>query len=290
MRLRFIVLLLIPFSAGQLFAQSGKEWKNCLFKSDTLNTAVSYNIYLPPHYDSTKSYPVIYNLHWFGGNNNTSSELIHLIDSLISAKEFPACIVVAPDAKRSWYIDDYAGKYKYSSMFIYELLPYLEKRYSISKDRTKRAIMGASMGGFGALRFSMLYPDLFGICVSFMAGISTKQQICEDPQDAYNYFHHQLYGQNMKPSERANPFFIKNNPLYIVQDMEPARLRTLKWYIQCCDQDYHSLPNAALHIAMREKKIPHEFRINKGDHNGDCVNNSMKEALNFIMLTFEGSK
>jgi len=281
--MKTIVLILLTFlNINMVFGQKGEIVKNQIYSSSVLMQDIYYNIYLPPNYNLSKDYPVIYFLHGFGGNQNESLSFMNTIDSLICKEDFPETIIIAPDGKKSWYLDDFAGKFNYSSMFIKEFIPFVNKKYLISNDINKSIITGISMGGFGALRFSMLYPKEFGVCVSFMAGISTKEQICNDSEEDYLTYHQELYGKNLKPSARANSFFIKNNPLYIPNQINSEILKKKKWYIQTCDNDYHSLPNAELHILFHKLNISHEFRIKDGGHDGDCVNNSMNEAIGFI--------
>jgi enterochelin esterase-like enzyme len=264
------------------YGQKGNILKDQILKSDTLKEEVLYNVYLPPNYKKTNTYPVIYYLHWFDANNNSSNFFLQHMDSLIDAKKFPEVIIITPNAKKTWYINDMAGKHSYSSMFIYEFLPYIKKHYSISREPAKTAVMGASMGGFGALRFAMLYPNEFGICISFMAGISTKEQIVQDSEADYQTYHQNLYGENLNGIARVNKHFLNNNPLYIAQNANPNDLKRTKWYFQACDNDYHSLPNAELHCVFHKMNIEHEFRITDGGHDGDCVSNSMGDALSFM--------
>lgn len=282
MKTKLMLTFFILLWLNQVWGQGGQMIKNKVFKSSILDKNVLYNIYLPPDYGTTKYFPVIYYLHGFGGDNNSSNSFMQMIDSLIINNNFPKTIIIAPDGKKSWYIDDYAGNFKYSTMFIQGFIPFAKKMYSINNNVSKSTIMGVSMGGFGALRFTMLYPNEFGTCVSFMAGISTKKQICQDSEEDYQTFHQDLYGKDLKPSERASEFFVKNNPLYIAQKVDVKNLKSKKWYIQACDNDYHSLSNAELHIIFHQLNIKHEFRILDGGHDGDCVNRSMEEALEFI--------
>lgn len=256
--------------------------ENFLFKSEILRESVRYNVYLPANYSETKTYPVIYYLHWFDGDNNTSRDFINRIDQLISEEKFPEVVIVAPDAKRTWYIDDWAGKYKYSTMFIKEFVPFVKKQYSIAKTPADTVITGTSMGGFGALRFSMLYPDEFGVCVSFMAGISTKEQIVRDNDDDYVKYHQNLYGENLKGAKRVNKHFVAVNPLYIAENAKPDDLKRVKWYLQSCDDDYHLLGNSELSFVFHKKQIKYEFRVTDGSHDGECVKNSLDDALSFI--------
>ena len=278
----FIVSIL--FISTTFFGQNGRIFENQIIQSKVLNRGVKYNIYLPPNYDPTKTYPTVYFLHGFGGNNNSlhTKGVFKQIDSLIVKGRFPETIVISPNGRKSWYIDDYAGKEKYATMFISEFIPELKKRYALTKSSQKTVVMGLSMGGFGALRFTMLNPEDFGICVSFMGAISTKKQFVEDLEKWYQHFHAHLYGENLKPTERTNEVYVNNNPLYIAEKVDVKILKSKKWYIQTCDDDYHSLPNAKLHALFHQKNIKHEFRVTNGKHNKTCVDNSIPDALKFI--------
>ncbi|WP_203258953.1 alpha/beta hydrolase [Hyunsoonleella ulvae] len=284
MNIKYILIVLILFSNTSIFGQQGKIFENQIIQSKVLNRGVKYNIYLPPNYDTIKTYPTIYYLHGFGGNNNSlhTKRFIKQIDSLIVKDSFPETIIIAPNGGKSWYIDDYAGKEKYATMFISEFIPEMKKKYVLTESSQKTVVMGLSMGGFGALRFTMLNPEEFGICVSFMGAISTKKQMVEDLEKYYQHFHAHLYGENLSPKERTNEVYINNNALYIAEKVNTKILKSKKWFIQTCDDDFHSLPNAKLHILFHQNKIEHEFRVTNGKHNKICVEDSMLDALEFI--------
>jgi len=269
-----------PFIASAL---EGTLQKNIIFKSEILDQTVLYNVYLPSGYDESSGiFPVIFYLHWFGGDNNSANDLITNLDARMARKQFPDAVIIAPNAGICWYLDDYAGTYKYSSMFIREFIPHVNNKYKLTRNPQHRAIMGSSMGGFGALRFTMLNPNQFGICISFMGGMSTKEQIVNDNDEDYVTYHQNLYGDNLKDEDRANDFFINNNPLYIAQQINPVVLKKIKWYIQSCDEDYHSLPNAELHATFHKRGVKHEYRVNDGGHDGSCVESSIEDALDFL--------
>jgi len=283
-----LLIVVIFFISISIFGQNGEVYENQTIKSEVLKRYVKYNIYLPPNYDTIKAYPTIYFLHGFGGNNNSPriKGIIKQIDSLIIKGSFPETIIIIPNARKSWYIDDYAGKEKYATMFISEFIPEMKKRYALTKSIQKTVVMGLSMGGFGALRFTMLNPEEFGICVSFMGAISTKKQMVEDLEKYYQRFHAHLYGENLTPKERINKVYLNNNALYIAEKVDIEILKSKKWYIQTCDDDFHSLPNAKLHILFHQKNIEHEFRVRNGKHNKICVDNSIPDALEFIKSNF----
>ena len=292
MKKKYFLILFILLIKTSIIGQKGKVFENQIVQSEVLNRGVKYNIYLPPNYDTKKTYPTIYFLHGFGGNNNSlhTKGVFKLIDSLIVKGRFPETIIISPNGGKSWYIDDYAGKEKFATMFISEFIPEMKKKYALTKSSQKTVVMGLSMGGFGALRFTMLNPEEFGICVSFMGAISTKKQMIEDLEKYYQRFHAHLYGKNLSPKERINEVYVNNNALYIAEKLDVKILKSKKWYIQTCDDDFHSLPNAELHILFHQKKIEHEFRVTNGKHNKACVDDSMLDALDFIKNNLKEEK
>ena len=133
-------------------------------------------IYLPPSYDSSdKTYPVIYLLHGFGGNERSlvdemGEELaVFIIDGLINDGSLKEMILVMPDGRNK-----YGGSYYLNSELIgnyedyvaIELVDYIDKNYRTIPDREGRAIAGASMGGYGSITLAMKHPDTYSAVVS----------------------------------------------------------------------------------------------------------------------------
>lgn len=170
------------------------------------------------------------------------------------------------------------------------LYPSLKKTYNVSKSSKKTVVSGNSMGGFGALRFSMLYPDIFGVCVGFQSAIDTDYQFKSMLESDYKKFHEHIYGKKNTKEDYIDAFFYKNQPLYIAQKLSSDSLNKVKWYIQCCDNDYHSGPNAELHVLFRNKKINHEYRVSNGKHSRKCVEGSLQDALKFIKKSISENK
>lgn len=116
MRTTILSLVLILFSLTLALGQKGQIIKNQTLTSSVLNQDVYSNIYLPAGYDETKTYPVIYYLHVFGGEHHSSMGFMETMDAWIHEKKFPETIIVPPDGKKSWYMDDYAGNFKTQKM------------------------------------------------------------------------------------------------------------------------------------------------------------------------------
>ncbi len=128
-------------------------------------------IYLPPGYSQIKQrYPVVYFLHGMYGEDSATMgdlEINNLLDTAISSKHIRPVIFVLPNSytkyKGSFYTNskltgnwaDYIAK---------DVVDYVDKHFRTIPNKGSRGISGASMGGNGALKMGMLYPDVFS-CV-----------------------------------------------------------------------------------------------------------------------------
>lgn len=123
---------------------------------------LTYKIYLPRGYDKKRSegYPVVYLLHGSEGNENSWDDFFGKLDEMIEKKEIEPLIAVVPAAGNSYWVNSKKHGH-YESAVIDDLIPHIDKKYNSITDRSGRFISGYSMGGYGALRYSMVYPDLF---------------------------------------------------------------------------------------------------------------------------------
>lgn len=129
-------------------------------------------IYLPPDYDDGQRYPSVYWLPAFAQrglkllNDDLWEENIQeRLDRLIADGQVRPLIVVMPDGSTryggSQYVNSAAtGRYE---DHILELVDTVDGRYPTLQNPAARAVAGHSSGGFGAVRFGMLHPDVFGL-------------------------------------------------------------------------------------------------------------------------------
>src|SRR5437588_7504852 len=164
-RVLFLCLLILGLTAVSANAQSRIDCD--AMNSKTLKQVVHYCVYLPAGYDTaakaaSSRYPVLYFLHGLGDNEQTlfNSGGWTLLDDLHRHGKMGDFLIVAPEGRRSFYINSANGSVRYSDFFLREFIPHIENRYRVRAGRSNRAISGISMGGYGALRFAFAHPEM----------------------------------------------------------------------------------------------------------------------------------
>ncbi len=125
-------------------------------------------IYLPPGYDETSDkYPVIYYLHGFTWSDSlqiASDHFDKLLDQAIAIGKIKPLIVVLPDQHtlyRGSYYTNSSLTGDWADFTAKDLVSYIDKNYRTIPERESRGIAGHSMGGHGAIKMGMLFPDVF---------------------------------------------------------------------------------------------------------------------------------
>jgi len=163
---RFLYILIFFFViSSYVFAQG--TLTNIAFFSNSLETNRYAQIYLPEGYnpgDSTR-YPVIYLLHGASGNHLSFPWLKNILDTLIGNNYISPVIVVKPDGSTEyWGVSMYTNSELYGNFedyIVFDLVEFIDSAYKTITNRDKRAIWGASMGGFGSIKLSLKHPDIY---------------------------------------------------------------------------------------------------------------------------------
>ncbi len=175
------LLLLIPvcgFSNGTIV--------NDVFYSDFVGLDRNVRIYLPEGYDpedTDTEYPVIYFLHGGGMDYDDYGDIATALDTLINVEIDPVILVrpsgyYGPYSGMSWWSDsDLNGNFE--SFVVYELIDYMETLYNVSTDRSKRCLIGHSMGGYGAMMIALKHPDIYRGIVSHSGVVNSTVTVQE---------------------------------------------------------------------------------------------------------------
>jgi len=157
------------------------------YDSKTVGNKRKAVVYLPPGYSDKTKYPVLYLLHGIGGDEfewlrNGNPQ--HILDNLYSEKKIVPMIVVLPNGRAMaddratgnvMAADKVAAFANFERDLLDDLIPYVEQKYQVLKDRNSRGIAGLSMGGGQSLNFGLGNLDKFAWIGGFSSAPNTKQ-------------------------------------------------------------------------------------------------------------------
>ena len=195
-------------------------------------------VYIPPGYSADQKYPVLYLLHGIGGDENEwarggKPEVI--LDNLYSDKKLAPMIVVLPNGRSSKELGPRDPIPKQSPAFalfekelLTDLIPFIEKTYSVKADRESRALAGLSMGGGQSLNFGLGNLDTFAWVGGFSSAPNTKR-----PDD-------------------------------LIKTPEELTKKLKLLYINCGDKDGLFRVSEGVHAKLEAEKVPHEYDVIPG--------------------------
>ncbi|HKQ54114.1 MAG TPA: alpha/beta hydrolase family protein [Pyrinomonadaceae bacterium] len=223
-----------------------------------------YRVLLPADYASATSrrYPVLYLLHGLTGNENDWWERSR-------AAEYAAryhLIVVTPGVGDSWYANsatDQAARYE--DAIVRDLIPQIDAEYRTVATREGRAVAGLSMGGLGALKFALRYPELFAFAASFSGAfdVPLTARLGSKPSARMLGELRKVFGDEKSQARRDNDLFT------LVRQGPPKGASFPYLYVSTGKSD--PLPQVAdsnprLAEMMRARKLKHEYYERPGTH------------------------
>ena len=234
-------------------------------KSDKMGRSITNLVVLPEQYfkDSSSTYPVLYLLH--GYSDNYMAWQNH-VDLTKHANKY-GFIIVCPDGQDSWYFDSPIDpSFQFETYISQELRTYIESNYRTINDRKHRAITGLSMGGHGALWLAWRHPDIYGSCGSMSGGVDITtikdhykidKQLGKYSDNEASWKNHSVL--NLVPTIKA-----ENDQLIVIDEGT---------------NDIFIKDNRALHAALKERKIKHEYNERPGRHSWDFWLKSLEQHL-----------
>ncbi len=249
------------------------------FESKSLGAPVSYVAYLPQDYETSKaSYPVIYALHGMFENSAFWERrgLALLYEELLKTGVAPNAIVVTVDGGNNLFVN--SGKGKYQDLVTRDLVEHIDKTYRTVARRDGRALLGISMGGYGALNIAFSQPAVFGAVATHSAMLLTQIPTVEaGARGGQMRAFTGVFGEPVDPA-----IWKADDPLELARTVDASRVGAV--YFDCGGQDRYGLfaGNEALHTILEGRRIAHDFSISQGDHGYDFVKSVLARSLGFL--------
>jgi enterochelin esterase-like enzyme len=210
------------------------------YTSTTVGTTRRLNIYTPPGYTKDKKYPVLYLLHGIGGDETEWQRFATvdvLADNLIQAGKLRDVIIVMPNGRAQKNDKAEGNVFAAASSFavfekdlLTDVIPFIEKTYSILPGRENRAIAGLSMGGGQTLNFGLGNADKFGAIGAFSSAPNTLDGV------------------------------------KLIPDPDVTRKRQTYMYLSCGSKDSLFGISRKTHVYLADKKITHHWNVDSHAH------------------------
>jgi S-formylglutathione hydrolase FrmB len=194
------------------------------------------------------------------------------------AGDMPPAIIVMPDAGTTWYVD---LKEKMETAFFEDMIPHVEKTYRALSARDGRVIGGLSMGGYGALRYVLEYPEKFQAAALLSPAIYNP----EPPADSSARFV-KVFAQPGTDGAYS-PEVWKANNYPVLWDAFLRKNIRVPMYINSGDDDEFMIETEAVQFysLLRKARQPAELRIVNGKHEWAVWESTVGDALKYVFQT-----
>ena len=272
-----LALAFLPLRAGKIVTDS--------LYSQVLGASVRFNVYLPDGFNPAEGpYPVVYLLHGLSDDYNAWKErggLQAVADELIRSGEALPMVIVMPNAGGADIHHTWNGYFNmpgwpYEDFFFGELMPSVERRYACGGGKGRRAVMGLSMGGGGSLAYAQRHPEIFSSCYAMSPWLDERGEVGGHPveKDCLYYVCEAVHAHSALA--------------FLDQADEAAleRLRSVKWFVDCGDDDFLFHLSTAFHQKMLERGVHNELRVRDGVHNWEYWHLALRLSLPFVSRNF----
>ncbi len=254
--------------------------------SKILGQSINVNVYLPDGFDASSGiYPVLYLLHGLTDDHKAWQErggVQTVLDELAGTGEAVPMVVVMPragDADTHRYQNGYFNVrgWSYEDFFFKELIPAMEAKYHCGGAKARRAVSGLSMGGGGSIAYCQAHPDMFSSCYAMSPWLDNKKNEVGMPADKDD----RLYLTGASVREHSAVDFLDKADKNTLE-----ALRSVKWFVDCGDDDYLLQQSMDFYSRMRAKGVKCEFRVRNGVHSWEYWHTALRTSLPFASRNF----
>lgn len=224
------------------------------FRSAALDRTMPYRVILPKNIPQRLRLPVVYLLHGGGGGFRDWSD-----DSDVAQFAAKGLILVMPEGESSYYVNSATKPHdRYEDYLVHDLISDVEHRFPAASDPSSRAIVGVSMGGYGAVYLALKHPDLF----VFAGAISPALDVPSRPFSIHRVSQwkrfRDIFGPIGSATERAG------DPYVLEQSADPAQTPYL--YLACGEQEALLGPDRRFATDVDKRHFRSEFHTAPGGH------------------------
>lgn len=248
------------------------------FWSVALNRQMEYRAIFPRDMGTNEKWQTVYLLHGGGGGFRDWSNY-----SEVARYAENGFILIMPEGDSSYFVNAAENREdRYEEYVVKDLISDVERRFPAAAGRANRAIVGVSMGGFGAINLALRHPDLF----EFAGGISPAIDVPSRPFSVKRISQwlrfRAIFGPWQGPSQR------ENDPFVLVRSAD--HVTTPYFFLTCGDQEGLLSPNRQFAQLLEQRHIQYEIHVVPGGHDWNEWSAQVPSLFSSLSKHFEMAK
>lgn len=228
--------------------------RDVIFHSAALNRDMPYRVVLPAGTTAGQKLPAVYLLHGGGGGFRDWSN-----DSDVAQFAERGLILVMPEGNSSYYTNSAEQPQdRYEDYIVSDLIVDAESKFPAAADRSRRAIVGVSMGGFGAVNLALRHPEMFAFAGGISPAIDVPRRSFSIKRLSQSRRFRSIFGPSGSQTRRDN------DPFTLARSVDPQRAPY--FFLTCGDQDGLLPPNRDFAALLEQRHFRYEFHHARGGH------------------------
>lgn len=245
----------------------GVRLEDVTFHSAALQREIPYRVFLPANLAVNRTLPVVYLLHGGGDSYRSWSN-----NSDVSRFAAGGLILVMPEGDDSYYMNEVGNpKERFEDYITQDLLADVERRYPARSDRSGRAVIGISMGGFGAVKYAFSHPNLFCFIAALSPAIDVPFRHYSLRRIGQWWKFRTIFGPNGSAERNAR------DPSRLL--FEADRNATPFIYLTAGEQEPLLRPNQQFAEQLKSHGFAYEFHTKSGGHAWNEWNTQLQDVF-----------
>jgi S-formylglutathione hydrolase FrmB len=250
------------------------------FYSDVLRLYTGIAIFVPDHYQDEGPYKVCYLFH---GLHNDQNAWVDSTMLQVFARDYRTLFVL-PAVGRSFYTDMKHG-YKYFAYVSEELPHIVSKVFNISSRREDTAVIGCSMGGYGALKAALSKPGQYGFCGAISSACLFINEHLEGLRKNADYWlktggpEAQAILTDFQAAFGEDLAYADSDEILKLAEKTAARTVRPRIYAACGTEDNLQKENLRFKTHIEKLNLDYTYEEWAGAHDWHFFNDALKKAL-----------
>jgi len=228
--------------------------RDITFRSAALNREMQYRVVLPSKVAPGQKLNVVYLLHGGGGGFRDWTN-----DSDVARFAESGLVLVMPEGGSSYYANAVdPPEDRYEDYIVKDLIRDVESKFPVAAGRSNRAIVGISMGGFGAVNVALHHPELFIFVGGLSSAIDVPRRAFSIKRLQQSRHYNSIFGPSGSRTRRDN------DPFILVRTANPE---AAPYFFLTCGEQEGLLPaNREFAARLEARQFRYEFHTVPGGH------------------------